>query len=716
MNPSFSEDPKDEPIEFDPREKESDEDDIYIAADKKGEDADEAEIKAAAPEVITAEDVSDIHYNKKGEEDGYTLSTTKAAHALTKKMRVAMSEESDKIFRFTGEIYKPDGSRLADMKLCQLLGDEVTIVKFKEVERRMKNTLLSSPVVFEPDPYLLAVKNGVIDLRTGKFRGFRQEDYLLEKLNVVYDPKARCPVFCGYMTSITNVIVDRLTLIDWFASHAIKLPIPYVMFLLGLGRNGKGIYEKLLKEFYGQCSFSDFKIDEPAKNNFAASKLFRKRGWIAAESNTTNKEPVLGTEFMKLITGNGVIDSDQKYSVTRAVFEPYTQITIDTNGMPKIRDKSIGWEERIVKLNLPYLFLAMLKEGDPQVKVADPDLFDKLTTQQELSGILNLIIYRAKEICKTKRITKRAGNEMIKEYSEQSNSIKTFLDTFCEYDSSLSGKLTEFAPIHEAFEKWCQLTVSEKVDEGYFGKQLKMFCGGFAPKKTKNANRKNVTLYRGLIFDEVAYKEMLTTLLTGFKDENVSSVPTESSDKSTDENSLLLSMSSVSLDKQWKDIIDLFSIIPIGGEFSVKKVQNLGTLKTTISGDPLNESLGVSTDDLKSETTEDNPEEPCAREVEGATSDLTEPGSGKSCKDASIPKKSAADLKHDKFMDGLRKHTSQQKRTCHICGYVSPHDLIQDNSSAALVGCYICTTCLISHRTRGKPAPVETITQTSLAY
>jgi len=96
-------------------------------------------------------------------------------------------------------------------------------------------------------------------------------------LYITYDPKARCPVFCGYMTSITNVIVDRLTLVDLFAAHAIKVPIPYVLFLLGIGRNGKGIYEKLLKEFYGQCSFRDFAIDAPEKNNFAASALFRKR-------------------------------------------------------------------------------------------------------------------------------------------------------------------------------------------------------------------------------------------------------------------------------------------------------------------------------------------------------------------------------------------------------------------------------------------------------
>lgn len=85
------------------------------------------------------------------------------------------------------------------------------------------------------------------------------------------------------------------------------------------------------------------------------------------------------------------------------------------------------------------------------------------------------------------------------------------------------------------------------------------------------------------------------------------------------------------------------------------------------------------------------------------------------CKDANIPAKSPADPGKEKFMQGLKKHTSKQKRTCHICGYVSPHDLTRDDSRREYVGCYICTTCLISHRSKEKPAPVEASTQTSLA-
>jgi len=679
----FSEDPEDAPVEVDPAETEREE-----------EDADEAEIKAAAPKEITFDDVADIHYNKKGEQDGYQLCVTKAAYSLARKMSIKMSEDSPDIYRFNGEIYKPDGSRLADMTLCSLLGDAITIVKFKEVERRIKNTLLSSPIKFEPNPYLLAVKNGVVDLRTGEFRGFREEDLLLEKLDITYDKNARCPAFCDFMTSATNVIVDRLTLIDWFAAHAIKVPIPYVLFLLGLGRNGKGIYEKLLKEFYGQCSFRDFALDAPEKNNFAASALYRKRGWVAAESKTSKQEPTIGTEFMKLITGNGVIDGDRK-NIGRIVFEPYTQITVDTNTMPRVNDRSVGWEERLAKINLPYLFLEKLVPGDPQVKIADPDLFEKLTTPSELSGILNLVLYRAKEICKTKRITKRSGKEMVKEYSEQSSSMETFLNEFCEYDAMCSGLLQPFTEVFEAFEAWCQLTVSEKVDSGYFGKQLKRLCGNIAPKREKKAVgtiRVNVTSYRGLIFDTVKYKAVIEKLQAGFKEANVSSVSGMSQAMSQENNGLLIALSPVSPVNQWNTILKKFSYPYIEKE-TPDLLETRGTLGTTATGDIEKVSQVMSQGNPDSEALETS-------ESDGSPGGVPVVGA------ISLPVSET-----DRIRAGHQKHVSKKKSTCHICNRTFPYELTPDISKEGIG--YICTSCHMG----GAPAepPKAEAQQTSLA-
>jgi P4 family phage/plasmid primase-like protien len=394
-------------------------------ASYKGQWSGEAVKKAA----IELEDVADIEYDKNDKIKKIRFSPTLAARSILEKMPLAMAEDSENIYRFNGQIYRPDGARIIDRVLCDVAGDSVTGDKLREVMRRIKNDLLESPVVFELDPYLLAVKNGVADLRTGEVGEYRVEDLLLEQLEVNHIAGARCPVFLAFLESITPNVSDRITLIDWFVATAIKEPLAYVLFLLGLGRNGKGIYEKLIKKLFGQAAFRDMPLAEVSKNNFAASGFYRKRGWIASE--TGKKKVSIGTDFMKLVSGNGVIDGDRK-NKSRIQFEPYFQVIVDTNTMPKIEDNSIGWMERFVKVDLPYIFVV---EPDPKnslEKQRDPALYTKLTTPSELSGILNLLLFRSPVITKNMTITKRSGSEMFAEYNEQSSSVATFLDLFCD--------------------------------------------------------------------------------------------------------------------------------------------------------------------------------------------------------------------------------------------------------------------------------------------
>jgi len=222
------------------------------------------------------------------------LSPSLAADAVLAKFVLRMSSESDDIFRFNGEIYIPDGERVIDGELCGVAGDLCNAYQLRETLRRIKNKLLDRPVVFDPNPYLLGVKNGVADLLTGEVREYRAEDLMIDQLDVSYDPSARCPAFLAFLESITPNVSDRITLIDWFAATAIKESFAYVLFLLGLGRNGKGIYEKLIKRFFGQVSFRDMPLAEVGKNNFAASGFYRKRGWIASETGKKKQrlEPI----------------------------------------------------------------------------------------------------------------------------------------------------------------------------------------------------------------------------------------------------------------------------------------------------------------------------------------------------------------------------------------------------------------------------------------
>ena len=533
---------------------------------------------------IELKDVADITYDEDDKIKKVRFSPTYAARAVLERMPLTMSEDSEDIYHFTGQIYKPEGARVIDRALCEAAGDLNTSDKLKETLRRIKNDLLSNPVVFEPNPYLLGVKNGVADLITGEVREYRSEDLLIEQIDVTHDENAKCPAFLAFLESITPSITDRLMLIDWFAATAIKEPLAYVLFLLGLGRNGKGIYEKLIKKFFGQVAFRDMPLQAIEKSDFAASEFYRKRGWIASE--TGKKKASIGTDFIKLTSGNGVIDGNRK-NKSRIQFEPYFQTIVDTNTMPQIEDSSIGWKERFCKANLPFVFVANPDKDNPLEKTRDPNLFGKLTTSTERSGILNVVLFRAQEIAKTKTITKRSGVEMFAEYQEQSASVGAFLNLFCEYVVDGPDFWTPSAPVYDAYKEWCGYKVGEVVDVRYFGKQLKTFCGGLETKQGKDSDRKNIRLYRRLNFDGRKYEAALEALQLSMS----SSCPQESSSclhENEEEKSQQITMSSLSSSNLWIEILKSFGDNTLHSSYREKKpnfMKNTRTMKTPTSGD-----------------------------------------------------------------------------------------------------------------------------------
>ncbi|NBJ15051.1 MAG: hypothetical protein FNP40_05670, partial [Dehalobacter sp. 4CP] len=561
---------------------------------------------------LKAEDVCDIETNEEtGEYEKVTLAPTKAAKAILNYFTLAMEKGDDQIYYYNSDgIYDPDGARKIDMALTSAAGDANNNFKLREVLRRVRNDLLEGPVTFDPDPYLLGVSNGLIDLRTGEFREYRPEDLITDRIDVAYDPEAKCPFTLAFIESLTPCVTTRLMLIDWFAATAIREPLPYVLFLLGLGRNGKGIYEKLLKKFFGQAAFRDMPLQSIEKSDFAASEFHKKRGWIASE--TGRGKASIGTDFMKLTSGNGVIDANVK-GKSRIQYEPYFQTVVDTNTMPQIADNSIGWEERFSAASLPYVFVQNPDPDKTLEKQRDPHLFEKLSTPSELSGLLNLVILRAKEIAKTKTITRRSGKEMFAEYQEQSASVGTFLDLFCEHVTDGKDFWTPITPIYDAYKEWCGYKVGEVVDSGYFGRRLTAFCGGkdgknkdnTVSKVGKDKDRKSVRLYKRLNFDQKRYdeeaKRLRQTMSTPVYDKSTASLQYNSSTDSD-----VYSVYS----KMWIEIYKRFgdpkdSKNPIYGVNCENTVDTVDTVDIDSSGGPKVSTPG----NLTVDTTVDKPPE-----------------------------------------------------------------------------------------------------------
>jgi phage/plasmid-associated DNA primase len=223
--------------------------------------------------------------------------------------------------------------------------------------------------------------------------------------------------------------------------------------------------------------------------------------------------------YVKNSTGGGMIDTDQK-NRDRLQFMPYYKATVDSNEMPYISDTTIGMQERFCKIDMPWVFVDDPKAGTNQRK-KDPFLGAKMTTPTELSGILNLIIARAPEIIKTKRIIRRNSDEMTQEYIKQSNSVTTFLDTFCDFEQLTMEKTDGVKPtpriyndvLYAKYCEWCVVLNADIVNEARFGTALKFFCDGQKAKRTPTEKDPKIKRHRyqlGLSFDKEAFNAWKT--------------------------------------------------------------------------------------------------------------------------------------------------------------------------------------------------------------
>jgi len=447
---------------------------------------------------ITYEDIAKS--DKKG---GFVLSVTKAAEAILEKMPLVMAEGDDStIYWFDGALYRPDGEDEIDALLCKLAGDQVSSKALSEVLRRVKYGLRKrGQVKLDMYPYLLGVENGVIDLRTGELIDYKPEFYITARVPIEYDPAAKCPQFFDYLEGVTPNINDRLTLIDFGAILAIKEPMPFLLFLLGLGRNGKGVYENILYKLYGEEKFAEIRIDELGDSRFAAGNLKDKWGFIITESGVSRGKSIIDTRILKKVSGGDFLDSDRK-NKSRVRFRAYCKPIIDSNIMPAIDDRSKGIEERFCKVSLPYSFITSPKEDRPEEKRKDPEMYQKTTTPEELQGILNVFVERAKEILKSKEIIRRDPKKTFEEYHEQSASVNAFLERFCEYDNEYSKPGNESnSDIYQAYTEWCTVTVAVMVSERYFFKLLKEFCNRDVPvRKLDLFKSRKLRYHRGLTF------------------------------------------------------------------------------------------------------------------------------------------------------------------------------------------------------------------------
>jgi P4 family phage/plasmid primase-like protien len=444
---------------------------------------------------IQLNDVADIEYNNDGSVHSIKFNPSRAADAICQYLNIIATPDK-KIWVYEAGYYRPDGDVVIDQILDSVAGNAYSINASKEVLKKIYLRTLACFEDLDKNPYLLCVQNGIVDLLTGTFSEHSPEYHITMPCPIRYDPEERPKHFLAFLEESCSNDDDRMTLVDWMVACACLVEFEYLLFLTGHGGNGKRVYEELLQALFGSQTTEAIGLEELTSSKFAMGYLKRARMCISSETNPGRAT----TELIKKISGNDWLSSDVK-NKDRMKFKAFTQLMFDSNSMPIFEDNSNGFRRRFTRVNMPYTFTNNPDPNEVLQKKKDGHLSEKLTSEEELSGILNLIICRAKDIAADREIHRREDD--LEEYERQSMSVTDFIEQFIDFQPDYrdaEGYQLSSDFLYSKFEEYTKYVVGADIKRVRFSRLIGKY--NEEPSRTIRILGMPVRGFRGLTFED----------------------------------------------------------------------------------------------------------------------------------------------------------------------------------------------------------------------
>lgn len=447
-----------------------------------------------------------VNEGKPNESIKYTYSPDKAADAIIQRWDV-VSTKDETVWVYGDGYYRPDAWTSIDATIDRIAGDRYNTRQSKETWRKVYLRTLAEEDPFNKNPYLLVCKNCTINLETSEVLEHSPAHYVNSPSAFVYNPEARPEAFLQLLEESCFNNIDRLTLVDWLVATCCLVSFEFILFLTGSGSNGKRLYEDVLHAMFPKAT-EGVGLDELNKERFARAQLRYARTNIFNETNVNEA----ATEIIKSLSGGDHQSGDVKNARMRALWRSFIQLIFDTNSAPRFADNSYGFKRRFTRVKMPFTFVDHPDPEDEFQKKADPTLGERLVSEENMSGILNMIIVRAPEIVKLRRICRREND--YDEYEKDAHSFRRFVEEFIEFnpmrreDKEYQTPAPELYANFEEFVKLGGAPMSRFTFSGKIGKLNKQTSTTLRPP-VEEFGKKVFRGFKGLKFKEERFKQFI---------------------------------------------------------------------------------------------------------------------------------------------------------------------------------------------------------------
>jgi len=299
---------------------------------------------------------------------------------LLRKHNFFALEDSDELYMYNdlAGIYEngvePRIKQMLDLELDRFVKSNV----LNETIQLLKARTYIPRAEIEASPNLLSVKNGVLDINTRELMPHSPDQYYIQQLPVYYHPNAKCPAFLKWLEESLDRKFHKL--IQQEVGFTLKKRYyPKKAFIhVGDRHTSKTTYANLLVAFLGLENVATKSIQSIC-SRFGTVDLFGKTANICDE----NPSGALSNfDKFKALTGDSFIEGEIKGVQQKINFWNTAKMIFLCNKIPPVGRADDAYFSRWCIIPHTVHFMP----GDPKT---DPNQLDKLTTPDELSGLLN---------------------------------------------------------------------------------------------------------------------------------------------------------------------------------------------------------------------------------------------------------------------------------------------------------------------------------------
>jgi putative DNA primase/helicase len=320
----------------------------------------------------------------------------------------------------------------------------------------------------KPNLNLINLNNGVFNLENNKLLEHDESFAFFTKIPIDYNPKSTCPHIEKFL--LETLGEQNLNLIQEWLGFLLyrKYFIKKAVILVGERDTGKTTLLNLIIKFIGKENISGVSLQKISTDKFSVAHLLNKH---LNTYDDLSPRDINDNGAFKMITGGGHVTGEFKFG-DQFQFENYAKLTFSCNKIPSVKDTRDD----------AYFSRWIIVQFNNVIEKPDKFLIDKITTEEELSGLLNFAIKGLKRLLEEQEFSYKKNPDEIKEEMLKSGSpIVNFI-----YDCLQQGENSDWISKQDLYSAFCDYAKKEGLPLTSlinFGRQINKHVDYISDKK-----------------------------------------------------------------------------------------------------------------------------------------------------------------------------------------------------------------------------------------